>query len=162
MERPRAGRIGIYGAILFLFFIEAAIPPRFGLFGARPELLLIATIFFGFHFGALIGAEAGIFCGILKDILSVGNFGINTISFLFIGFLSGYLRKKLFKENFIAQFFFSCLGVYLISGVYFLNLDRFAGSDTGAEFWNLVFYKGLYTGVLAPFLFFVLARAFKK
>ncbi|OGW74596.1 MAG: rod shape-determining protein MreD [Omnitrophica bacterium RBG_13_46_9] len=175
----------IYTVILILFFLEITALNKIRLFGVRPELLLIATIFFGFHFGMMRGMEVGLISGVLKDVFSIALFGVNALLFLFIGFLSGFLKKSLFKENFITQFLFSLISVYVISAVYFLCLDKtvagegislthvwagalFSGGGTmrggvhaasfAEQFWRACWYKGLYTGCVAPFLFFLLAK----
>ena len=162
MESAPLKRTAVYAALFLLFFIETVMPEALYLFGCRPELLLVAVIFFGFNFGFLAGIEIGAISGILKDTLSVGTFGVNAISFSFIGFLAGYLKDKLFKENIIAQFFFSGLAVYFISAVYFFGPDKLKLAGADGEFWHISFYKALYTGALAPLLFFIFARIFKR
>ena len=140
-------RLTIYITILLLFFIELILFDKLRIYGVRPEILLIVTIFFGFHFGIARGIEIGALSGILKDVFSITTFGVNVFSFLLIGFLSGYLKDKLFKENFVTQALFSCFSVYIVWG--------FASAPVGA-----VLYKGLYTGILAPSLFLVLTKIF--
>ncbi len=140
-------RLAIYITILLLFFVELILFDKLRIYGVRPEILLIATVFFGFHFGRARGIEIGALSGVLKDVFSITAFGVNVFSFLLIGFLSGYLKDKLFKENFVTQFLFSCFSVYIVWG--------FAPVPIGA-----VLYKGLYTGILAPFLFLVLTKIF--
>lgn len=140
-------RLAIYITILLLFFVELILFDKLRIYGMRPEILLIATVFFGFHFGIARGMEIGALSGILKDVFSITTFGVNVFLFLLIGFLSGYLKDKLFKENFVTQFLFSCFSVYIVWG--------FAPVPVGA-----VLYKGLYTGILAPSLFLVLTKIF--
>jgi len=139
---------------LLLFFVELILFDKLRVSGVRPEILLIVTVFFGFHFGTVRGMEIGALSGILKDIFSITGFGINAFSFLLIGFLSGYLKDKLFKDNFVTQFLFSCFSVYLVWAI-FIVLGQASFSPTAA-----VLYKGLYTGILAPFLFIVLTKIF--
>lgn len=155
-----SSRLKIYTVILVLFFLEAVFFSRFRIRGASPGLLLIAVIFFGFHFGTTRGAEAGLITGLLKDIFSLTNFGVNTFSFLLVGALAGYLRKKLARENFITEFFISASAVYLTSGVSFLDLSCLARGAELAGFWVIIFYKSLYTGLAALPLFFALRRIF--
>jgi len=103
--------------------------------------------------------ETGAVAGILKGLFSISPFGINVFSFLTAGLLSGFLRKKLFRHNFVTQFMLSNLSVYLLAGIVFFISDRMFLNDK-AEFWKLAFYKGLYTGALAPFVFFILSGIF--
>ncbi|MFC1576240.1 rod shape-determining protein MreD [Candidatus Omnitrophota bacterium] len=157
----QASRLKIYVVILVLFFAEVVLFGNLRIFGARPSLLLITTLFFGFNFGMARGAEVGLVSGVLTDMLSIGSFGINTFSFLLAGSLSGYLKDKLFRDNFVTQFFLSNVSIYLIAGVYFLYFDKILKTDPGAGFLRLSLAKGLYTGLLAPILFFILTMIFR-
>ncbi|MBL7155578.1 MAG: rod shape-determining protein MreD [Candidatus Omnitrophica bacterium] len=153
-------RIKIYATLFMLLVIEIAVFKNLAIFGTRPELLLIFTVFFGFHFGIARGMEAGLVSGILKDVFSITGFGINIFSFIAIGFLAGFLKNKLIKENFITQFTFSMLSVLILSSVYFLYLAEIVKNDIGTGFWKVVLYKGLYTAIFAPFLFFIFTLVF--
>lgn len=161
MPGNNARRLGIYTAILFLFFIEVTIFNSLRIYGVKPELLLIATIFFGFRFGMIRGLETGLLAGALKDIFGITAFGVNTLSFLFIGCLAGFLREKLSRENIVMQFFFSNISVYAVSGIYFLYLSGILKCDMGYDFWREIIGKGLYTGCASPVIFFVLGRIFR-
>ena len=154
-------RIKFYFAILALFFLEIMMAWPSGRFYARPELILVAVIFFGLHFGAKLGGEAGLIGGIFKDAFSTDVFGYNLISLFIAGLFCGYLREKLFKENFVTQFLVSAFFAYLMAAIYFKFF--YAGGilpEIDREFWDIAFKKSLYTGLSAPFLFFIFARIF--
>ncbi|MBL7157610.1 MAG: rod shape-determining protein MreD [Candidatus Omnitrophica bacterium] len=153
-------RFALYASLAMLLFMELAVFNKLRIFGVRPELLLIATVFFGFHFGAARGMEVGMISGILKDLFSMTAFGVNVFSFLLVGFLAGFLKDKLFKEDFITQFFLSCASVYFVSGIYFLYLDKIVGNNLSAVFWKQGGVKALYTGCMAPVLFFAFTKIF--
>lgn len=144
--------------IFFLFFLEITLFKRLGIFGARPELLLIASVFFGFYFGPSRGAEIGVLSGVLKDIFSITTFGVNTFSFLLIGCLAGLLRGKLSKESVLTQFLFSGVSACVISGIYFAYLAGILKCPPAGDFWRLCAIKALYTGCAAPVIFFILRR----
>jgi len=156
----RESRIFILAAIFALFFLEVTVFDKLKIFTVKPDLLLVATIFFGFHFGASKGMEAGLVSGILKGLFSTTAFGINLFSYLLIGFLSGYVRKTLYKENFAIQLALANLSVWLLAGIYTLYLAVITKHVPEAHFWLGVLYKGLYTGVIAPCLFFIFAKIY--
>ena len=158
---PRS-RIALYAAIFTLFFLEITLFNRLRIYGARPELLLIATIFFGFYFGKIRGLEVGAVAGILKDIFTISSFGINTFSFILAGLLAGIIKDKVFKESFVMQFFFSFLAVFFVSCIYFLYLSEILKCPAPQDFWLAGIYKALYTGLLGPVLFFGLSKIFKS
>ena len=56
----RNNRIGLYALLAILLFLELTVFSKLRILGVRPELLLIATVFFGFHFGIARGVEVGI------------------------------------------------------------------------------------------------------
>ena len=149
-------RAPLYATLFALLFLELALFGYLRIFGSRPELLLIATVFFGFNFGISRGAEVGFVSGVLKDLFSVTDFGVNTFSFLLVGILAGAIKNKVVKENFVTQAILSALFVYVTSGVYFFYLGEITGAQVDAIFWKTAFYKMLYTGCMAPFLFFIL------
>jgi rod shape-determining protein MreD len=163
MHRPR---LRIYIIIFLLFFVELILFDKLRIHGVRPEILLIVTIFFGFHFGIARGVETGIISGILKDIFSIASFGVSAFSFMIVGFLSGYLKDKLLKENFVTQALFSCFSVYILWGIAIawgqvLLSGIVPGINLSSLSFNtLVLYKGLYTAIMAPFLFFILTKTF--
>ena len=156
----RNNRIGLYVSLAILLFLELTVFNKLKILGVRPELLLVATVFFGFHFGIASGMEVGMVSGILKDMFSVTAFGVSVFSFLIVGFLAGFLKDKLFKEDFVTQFILSCTFAYLVSGIYFLYLDKIVGGDLGVVFWRQAALKGLYTGCVGPVLFFILLSIF--
>ncbi len=160
-------RLAIYITVLLLFFVELILFDKLRIYGVRPEILLIATVFFGFHFGIARGIEIGVLSGILKDVFSITTFGVNVFSFLLIGFLAGYLKDKLFKENFVTQALFSCFSVYIVWGILIVwgqvsLLGVVSGGNPSpyAAPIGAVLYKGLYTGIFAPSLFLVLTKIF--
>jgi rod shape-determining protein MreD len=156
--RVRVSRLALYGTVLALFYVETAFMDPVRFMGMRPELMLVAVLFFGLHFGVATGAETGLFAGVLKDMLSVSHFGVNTCLFVIAGSLAGYLRNKVMRENFVTYFFLSAAAACMISGFYVLYLRELAGTEISAHFWKSCFHKGLYTGLAAPFLFFLLTR----
>ncbi|MFH1593756.1 MAG: rod shape-determining protein MreD [Candidatus Omnitrophota bacterium] len=161
MEITRGKRVLMYIVICALFLIEVVLRDRISILGQRPELLLIITLFFGLQFGVSGGIEAGLVSGLLKDVFSITGLGISTFSFFILGFLSGYLKEKLFKESVITQCFLSILAVYLFSGIYALYLSGIVENNLNADFWNVILYKALYTGFVTPAFFFIFSHIFK-
>lgn len=157
----RKNSLRALAAVCLLFLLESLLFNRLRIFGARPELLLIATIFFGFQFGPVRGLEMGLLAGALKDVFSITPFGVNTFSFLAIGCLSGFFREKIFREGLITQFLFSSACVYIISGVYFFCINWILKCEAPGDFWRISLLKGLYTGCLGPVLFFILRKIIK-
>jgi len=154
-------RISLYGILFLLLFCELTIFSKLRILGVKPDLLLIATLFFGFQFGISGGIEVGLISGISKDLLSVTAFGVNGFSFLFVGFLSGLLKDKVVKENVVTQFIVSIVAVYAITVLHLLFLRNTEIDNIGIQLFKTSLIKGLYTGLLAPIIFIILSAIFK-
>lgn len=155
-------RIRKYLIILLIFAVEEVVFAKLRIWGARPEFLIVAVIFFGFYFGALQGAEAGALAGLLKDLFSVSSFGMHTVPFVIIGLFSRALRKKIFRESLIAQFVFPVIAVIFFSFIHFIYLSRGIDSVSTWGFWRIALSKSLYTGCAAPFVFILLRKFFER
>jgi len=159
MEKSRTV---IYITLFILFFLELVTLNKLRFFGVRPELLLIFTIFFGFHFGIARGLEIGLVCGLLKDTFGMANLGINIFSFLLVGLLAGFLKNKIFKENFITQFLLSAGAVCLVSVIHLFYIKAILHYGMEAEFWGITLRKGLYTALITPIFFVIFTGVFGR
>ena len=155
-------RIDLYLTIIVLLLLELTVFDKIRFYGVRPGLLLVAVLFFGFNFGVLRGVEVGLLAGVLKDLFSVGEFGINILLFLSVGCIAGFLKKKLFKENLITQSILAAVVVWICSLFYFLYLVKISNVSLDFPFWKPGLYKALYTAIIAPFLFLTLKKFFKS
>jgi len=161
---PRgSGRPGLAFFFIFAgFFLEMYFPGGLRFFGVRPGITLVITLFFGLRFGPRRGLEIGFFSGFLEGLFSLSALGISVISFSAAGLAAGALRKKLFRDNAATQFIFAGLSVYLASAADFFYFREAIHCGAGNSFWWAVTAKALYTGFLAPVIFFACDRVFKK
>lgn len=79
--------------------MQITVLDRFRIFGAKPDLALVAVIFFGFFLGQEAGLETGIVAGAACDVFGLDFFGINMFVFAIVGFLAGAISTKVFKES---------------------------------------------------------------
>ncbi|MCK4259374.1 MAG: rod shape-determining protein MreD [Halanaerobiales bacterium] len=68
--------------------------------GVIPDLLMIVVICGALLRGSLFGIQLGLGAGILLDLL-LGNFGVNTLLKIIVGYLAGLLEGKIFKNHII-------------------------------------------------------------
>ncbi|MFH1380899.1 MAG: rod shape-determining protein MreD [Candidatus Omnitrophota bacterium] len=153
--------VAFFVTFFLLALLEFGVFNNLLIFGVRPELLLIGTLFFGFNYGAAKGLEAGLLSGILKGVFGITVFGVDVFSFAAVGFLAGVLKNKIVKDNFIAQFFLANLAVYFIAGIYFFYIKEALDGGIIPGFLRSCLSKGIYTGVLAPVVFLFLSTIFK-
>ena len=75
--------------ILVCFILQTTVFQRLAIGSIVPNLLLIATVSFGFMQGKITGIWAGFLCGILKDIFYGNLLGFYALIYLCIGYGAG-------------------------------------------------------------------------
>ena len=102
----RKVKMGHICAILVLaLFLQMGFLNHVKLFGAKPDLMLILTVFFGLFFGKRKGLQVGFVAGLIADLFTADFFGINMFILGVTGFSAGAISAKLFffKESKTAE-----------------------------------------------------------
>jgi len=131
----------------------------------EPSLLLVlntftlVVIFFSMLKGELFGVLLGAFCGLLQDSFSLGVFGVAGLSKTLLGFVAGYISRKMnvfpFFRNFIFIFILATGELAVWAFFYALIFSRRVITGNA-----LIFFQPLTTAVLGS-LIFALARRLK-
>lgn len=160
----KVARIGIYTVVALAFLCHMTVLPYIQIFHARPDLLLICVIFFGFFLGPAAGLEAGIVSGLLKDIFSLDFFGINMLISGLAGLSAGAVNDKLFRDSKITQlalvFFLTTLSIL----IHYMLVSMFAKSlnlNLPELLVSSVIPSGIYTSLLSIPIFSKLIGIFK-
>lgn len=138
--------------LIAAFFLHLTVLNFIKAYGSTPDLLLICVVFFGLFLGSNAGLESGIVAGILRDMLSLDYFGINTLILALTGFLAGVISANFSKESRLAQFllvfFFTIFSMtfhYIIVSLFSKNLNfRFY-----EYFIYSVMPSSIYTGLVS-------------
>ena len=69
--------------------------------GIIPDLLLIIVLFSGLFEGSRSGLISGFILGMIQDLLLGGMLGVFTITKTLLGGVSGLLKNKVYKSNYI-------------------------------------------------------------
>lgn len=160
MRRPRYPWLIL--TILGFIILQVSILPLVEIRGIRPDLLLIAVVFFSLQLGPTHGLVLGIIAGFLKDCLGNGLFGGYAFCFALLGLIVGYNGKVLYRESpytqVVVTFLASCLAFFL----YYLlvRLYRAMPPMTDSFRW-VILPASLYTAVISLPAFFLLQRIFK-
>lgn len=148
----KVNRITIYITLLFAFFLQVSVLNYLKVFGAGPDLVLGAVIFFGLFLGPAAGLESGIFAGFLKDLFALDFFGINIFIFGVTGLMSGVLNTKFFRDSKLTQL------VLVFSFTAFSMLLHFLLVSVFSKFLTLGFWEyclasvlpaSIYTGIVS-------------
>ncbi|MBT9132027.1 rod shape-determining protein MreD [candidate division NPL-UPA2 bacterium Unc8] len=130
------------------------------LFNVAPNLILLLTIFAGFHGGEVKGSIVGFTGGILLDHFSVHPVGLGAFSQTIAGTLSGILRSRLYRESIFAQLLVTFIAS-VASLLSFLLLKLVFGLLSPITPEGIIFPVVINT-ILAPLLFPVLRRLLKE
>jgi rod shape-determining protein MreD len=93
---------------------------------ARPDLLLVFVILWGFLRGSWAAAKLGIFFGLAEDLFLGKYIGLNLLSKALIGYGAGWVGKKCYRENLLLPLVGLLLGTPLYQFLYYI-LGSLAG-----------------------------------
>jgi rod shape-determining protein MreD len=139
------------GLIIVSGLIQATILYAIDIFGVKPDLLLIgvvcASIFLRVYKWVI---PLSIFAGILKDVLSMNPFGVNTLLFSLTSVLVIKLSKKISLDNNFIKMALMFLIVFIndiIARLIFIFLGSFI---SWGIFLRTTIMGSLYTALVLP------------
>jgi rod shape-determining protein MreD len=97
-------RLQVFLALSMALAIHMTVLEYFKIFGAKPDLMLLLTIFFALFLGSRRGLETGVMAGFLKDIFAFDIFGVNMFVLALTGFMVGAVNTKFYRESRSTQF----------------------------------------------------------
>ena len=125
----------------------------------RPDLLLVAVIFYAISEGALFGFFVGILCGFLIDVLSGTLFGLSIFTLGITGLVIGSYKNKLDRDTVAIQVVLTFIVAVLWQAFYHFVLNLFLKtSSLGNYLFNLILPYAIYTAAFSPVVFFILSR----
>lgn len=65
----------------------------------KPELLMLAVVFFNLYLGIRFSIIAAVFCGLLKDALSVAPFGTYLVVYMAATYMTTLIRRYLYQPG---------------------------------------------------------------
>lgn len=143
------GLLAITGLIL-----ESTLFARGALYGSRPDLLLIYSVYSGVFRGKWAGTRTGFLLGLMEDLFQGRMVGINALTKAFAGFLAGMVEKEIVKENVLISVFtvwvFSLLNTFAY-GLLVVIIGY--GWTLGFNYLSTVLTFALYNSLLALVLF---------
>lgn len=117
----------------------------------------LVVIYFAMTKGEIFGACLGTVCGLLQDTFSLGVFGVAGLSKTIMGFLAGYIPKKLD----VTPFFRNLLFIFILLSIEFI-LWAFLSSVIFSQRIligrTLSSFQPLSNAIFGSFLFLLLRR----
>lgn len=154
----------IGGVLLLASLIQVTLLSRLGLPGATPDLLVVSVVAIALAMGPIQGAFGGFLAGAIIDVSPPSDtvVGVNSIVYLAVGFLAGYVvdTRDRTVPGMIAIAGISCGAAALGTAA----LDALLGSPR--VLWEgvplIVLTSALYGALLAPLMLPLLAWLTRK
>lgn len=89
----------LIGGIFFQLMLERYL----SIYGATPQVLLLAVVAFGFLHGPVMGETFGFIWGLVSDAMGASLFGVNALVLTLCGYLAGSLRRRVASERTAGQ-----------------------------------------------------------
>ena len=157
-------RIISLAVLIFInFILQSTVLPHFAILEVTPDTALILIVSYAILRGDIEGALFGFFAGLVQDLLGGSVIG----HFALLGFLTGYVCGKPFRDFFKDNYFLPFFVVIGASVVYqFALYVSSAMFLAQADFWfyfrSIILPKTIYTASLSvplySFLYFISER----
>ncbi|MCL1844629.1 MAG: rod shape-determining protein MreD [Defluviitaleaceae bacterium] len=147
----------VFAIIIVLnFVLQATLFPHIAIMSVTPDTAMVLIVSYAILRGEIEGAIFGLGAGLVQDILG----GVVIGFFALLGFLTGYLCGKPFRDFFKDNYFLPFLVVIAAAFVYQFAVYVATVMFTHADFWfyfrTVIFPKTIYTASLSvPIYFFV-------
>jgi rod shape-determining protein MreD len=147
-------RIRLFLVIVMLVVIQTTVFPHLRVFGAMPDLCLLATVAVAYEDGPDTGAIFGFASGLAIDLFLASPLGVSALTFAIIGYLVGVFQSGLLRPSgWIAPMLGGLAG--LAGGALFVVVASIAGEDglLNGHSVKIIVVAAIYDAVLAPVIF---------
>lgn len=149
--------------ILVCFILQSTVFQGLSIGSIVPNLLLIATVSFGFMQGKLPGLWTGFFCGILKDIFYGNLLGFYALIYLCIGYAAGCCCQIFYEEEIRVPIMLVAAGDILYGGlVYGMQFLMRGRIQFFYYLGRIIIPEMLYTVLITIILYKLLFRLNKR
>ncbi len=103
--------------------IETTVFTYFSLWHSTPNIMLLLVIICGLWGGRQWGVISGIIAGVVSDLLSGSLGGVAILSMPLIGFLSGIMGERTFRESFLIFILCTSVGTLVVGSMDLVSLN---------------------------------------
>ncbi len=137
---------------LTLLALESAVAPRVALFGAQPDWLLVAVVFFALHVPARDAVVGAWVIGLGADLMTLERLGLIALTYLAVAVVVVNVREFVFKFGRTTQFLVTLLACLSVRALW-LTYHRALYDQAGSVWLDVlcgVLVTSLYTAAWAP------------
>jgi len=147
-------RIRLFLVVVMLVVIQTTVFPHLRIFGASPDLLLLATIAVAYEDGPDTGAIFGFFSGLALDLFLSTPLGCSALSFAIVGYLVGVFQGGMLRPSGWVAPTLGFIGG-LAGNVLFVVVASIAGEDglLNGHSVKVILVAACYDALLAPLIF---------
>lgn len=148
----------IYAGFLSVAYIfQTTILNKLTLFGASPDIILVVLIACSVNSNIEKTLVLGFITGFLTDLLSGGNFGLQTAVYTYSAVAAGFIGLNLLGKNAVSNVFVTAIvsasiGIVKSTLMYAFNIDR--------SFWLMIFRMSvlatIYNSLISFFIYVIL------
>ena len=131
------------------------------IFGVKPDLVFIIVVYTGYSFGSIPGQVTGFVSGLFHDAVSNSPYGFLAFPKLIIGFIVGLIGRSVLRNN-IPTIVILILVATLIKGVVTLILSYIFAQGMVSSIVNIIIPESLYNAILAPPMFILFDKMFRR
>ncbi|MDP3386140.1 MAG: rod shape-determining protein MreD [Eubacteriales bacterium] len=122
--------LGLVGLVIISFILQSTILQFLRILGVTTNLVLVVLVVISLQTDEITGAGLGLMVGFLTDILYAQFFGVNTLLFFCIGYLTGRASEDVYKFDFFTNLYFVLFGtLFYHLFFYFIHYFLKIGSD---------------------------------
>lgn len=140
--------------IVLCFLLQCTVFRSIAFSGIVPNLMIILTASFGFMRGEKTGLLMGAFCGLLADIFFGELLGLNTLIYMYIGYLNGKFSRIFYPEDIKLPLALIVGSDFAYSFISYLILFMMRGRfHIGFYFTSIILPEAVYTTLVTLLLY---------
>ena len=146
-------------SIILLTALQTTLVNYLQIFGIKPNLLFVFVVCIALFGGSIEGGMVGLLCGVIIDVIGHGAFGINSLAYLYIGVIVGYLCINFFRGGVIVAIGF-VFGTSIVCGLLYYTFTYFMWGDTNLLLVLLrkIIPETIYNTVITLPIYFLLEK----
>jgi rod shape-determining protein MreD len=147
-------RVRLILLVITLVVVQTAVFPHLSIFGAIPDLCLVATVAIAYEEGPQFGAIFGFAAGLAIDLFLSSPAGLSALAFSLTGYGLGVFQGGLVRESRSIAPVMGAIGG-LLGGTIFVVVGGIAGQTGYLSFHSvkIVFVAAMYDSVVAYLVF---------
>lgn len=147
-----------FAAVALAVVIQLAWAPRWGLWGARPDVVTVVAVSLALLDGPQTGAVAGFAGGLVLDLFSLGPVGVGALARTVACFLAGLVERNIFGRRVLMPMLAVAVGAG-VAQLIELGMLILLGRDIPVLYslLGIIAPSALYNGVVAGLIYPALA-----